>query len=375
MVPEDKAPEQIIKIPIDPPPKTSSSSPSSFLTSERKYSSFYYFLSWLTLWWRGILDSIGNIISFFTCRLFNHHRWASLPEDLSGQTVVITGANGGLGKETARVAARKGAKVIFACRNEETTAQAMEEISQEEGCKRENLVFVRLDLSSLASVRAAAAEILELTDQIDVLVNNGGVMMCPKWTTVDGHEYQMGTNYLGHFLFTLLLLNRVKKSPSGGRIVNVASIAYMMGRPWFKDPNLDGKGVYNPLRSYSRSKLYQMLSMAYMAKRLEESGSRVKLYGLHPGVVDTGIVKHFNCFLRGLVGVFHRMVMVSPVIGSQTTLHCAFSDEAGREETGGYYENCRRLPIPPHATDQAYAAQLWELSCRLCGLVDNNNLI
>ncbi|KAH9396453.1 hypothetical protein TYRP_019472 [Tyrophagus putrescentiae] len=292
MIKVEKAfPEQITKILIHPPlPKTSS--PSSFLTSERRYSCLYYLLSWHTLCWRLVLDSIGNILSFFTCRLFSHHRWASLPESLSGRTVVITGANGGLGKETARVAARKGARVIFACRNEETTAQAMEEISREEGCKRESLIFVRLDLSSLASVRNAAAEILDLTDRIDVLVNNGGVMMCPKGATVDGHECQMATNYLGHFLLTLLLLERLKKSSLGGRIVHVSSIAYLIGRPWFDDLNLDGEGVYDPLHSYARSKLYQILSMAYMTKWLEESkGSKVKLYGLHPGVVDTGIVK------------------------------------------------------------------------------------
>lgn len=295
-------------------------------------SFLYRVYTFLWISWRGFTDGFGNSIENLTCHLYRHRRRAQLPESLSGKTVVITGGNTGIGKETALTCARLGARVIIACRTNAT--EAVQDILTRTKSKKENVTSVHVDLSSLSSVRNCASEILDLTEQIDILINNAGIMMCPEWKTKDGYEYQFGTNYLGHFLFTILLLPKLKAAPSA-RIVNVASLASFTGAIHWENLNL--QGIYSPLRAYSQSKVAQMLFNYELARRFKETATPITVYALHPGIVRTGITAYFNCCLQVLKWTFQWMVMISPELGSQTTLHCALSEEAGRE-SGFYYE-------------------------------------
>ena len=206
---------------------------------------------------------------------------------LDGKTVIITGANTGIGKETAIDLARRGARVILACRSVERGEKAAVEVRERSG--NENAEFRQLDLSSLASVRQFSAKILEEEPRIDILINNAGVMMCPYSKTVDGFEMQFGTNHLGHFLLTNLLLDRIKEAPSG-RIINVSSMAYRFGKINFDD--LNSEQSYGEMRAYYQSKLANVLFTRSLAKHLE--GTNVTANCLHPGAVTTELQRHLS---------------------------------------------------------------------------------
>ena len=205
---------------------------------------------------------------------------------LDGKTVIITGGNTGIGLETAVDLAKRNARVILACRNIERGETAAVEVKKRSG--NDNVVFVQLDLSSLDSVRKCATKILEEEPRIDILINNAGVMIIPKRTlTKDGFEMQFGTNHLGHFLFTNLLLNRIKEAPSA-RIVNVSSTAYKRGS--IDLDNLNSEQSYSRIPVYCKSKLANILFTRSLAKRLQ--GTNVTTNALHPGGIRTGLQRH-----------------------------------------------------------------------------------
>lgn len=211
---------------------------------------------------------------------------------LSGKTVIITGANTGIGKETAIDMANRDARVILACRNKEKGLKAVEDIRSASG--NTNVEFRELDLASLASVRIFCQQILEEESHIDILINNAGVMACPYWKTEDGFEMQFGVNHLGHFLLTNLLLERLKQSPSA-RIVNVSSSAHKRcSRINFDDINSTKQ--YDSFKAYAQSKLSNVLFTRSLARRLE--GTSVTTNSLHPGVIRTELGRHFNKYLR-----------------------------------------------------------------------------
>ncbi|RXN04132.1 retinol dehydrogenase 13-like protein [Labeo rohita] len=155
---------------------------------------------------------------------------------LDGKTVLITGANTGIGKETAVDMAKRGARVILACRDMGRANKAAEEVRKRSG--NDNVVVKMLDLNSLRSVRALAKDVQKTEDRLNILINNAGIMMCPHWRTEDGFEMQFGVNHLGHFLLTNLLLDLLKKS-APSRIVNVSSLAHESGKIHFDDINLE----------------------------------------------------------------------------------------------------------------------------------------
>ena len=210
---------------------------------------------------------------------------------LDGKTVIITGANTGIGLETAVDMAKRNARVILACRSVERGETAAVEVRKRSG--NDNAVFVQLDLASLDSVRKFAAKILEGEPRIDILINNAGVMAIPNRTlTQDGFEMQFGTNHLGHFLLTNLLLDRIKEAPSA-RIVNVSSKASERGR--LDLDNLNSEKSYSQWGSYGASKLANVLFTRSLAKRLQ--GTRVTANTLHPGVIVTELTRNMNLFL------------------------------------------------------------------------------
>uniref|UniRef100_A0A1A8I8V9 Wu:fd55e03 n=2 Tax=Nothobranchius TaxID=28779 RepID=A0A1A8I8V9_NOTKU len=282
---------------------------------------------------------------------------------LEGKTVLITGANTGIGKETALDMAQRGARVILACRDMTRAHIAADEIRQKSG--NGNVVVKKLDLASLQSVRDLAKDIQQNEDRLDILINNAGIMMCPKWKTEEGFEMQFGVNHLGHFLLTNCLLDQLKKS-APSRIVIVSSLAHERGRIHFDDINLDKD--YRPERSYRQSKLANVLFARELAARLQGTG--VTVYSLHPGVIRTELGRHLFSSLalwkRILFSLF-MWIIKSPREGAQTTIYCAV-DESLSNQSGLYYSDCAPKTPAPQARDDAAAKRLWDLSASMVGL-------
>ncbi|MCP5066495.1 MAG: SDR family NAD(P)-dependent oxidoreductase, partial [bacterium] len=205
--------------------------------------------------------------------------------DLSGRRIVITGASGGLGEESARALASKGAAITMAARNPEKNAAAKERIL--ECLPGADLETRELDLASLASVRTFAKDWLADHDRIDVLLNNAGVMCCPYGTTADGFEMQIGTNHIGHFLLTGLL------DPALGhdsRVVALSSAAHGMADVDFDDPMFERR-EYNPWVSYGQSKAANALFAVELERRLRARGGAAS--AVHPGMIMTELARHF----------------------------------------------------------------------------------
>ncbi|XP_010878929.1 retinol dehydrogenase 13 isoform X2 [Esox lucius] len=282
---------------------------------------------------------------------------------LDGKTVLITGANTGIGKETAVDMAKRGARVLLACRDQARAQAAAAEIRKRSG--NGNVVVKQLNLASLQSVRNLAKDILETERRLDVLINNAGIMMCPKWKTEDGFEMQLGVNHLGHFLLTNCLLDLLKRS-SPSRIVNVSSLAHERGKIYFEDINLDKD--YSPKKSYGQSKLANVLFSRELANRLKDTG--VTVYCLHPGVIRTELGRHLwpsMALWKRLVAQPFMMLIKSPWEGAQTTIYCSV-DEKEASNTGLYYSDCAPKEAAPQAQDEEAARRLWELSASMVGL-------
>lgn len=200
--------------------------------------------------------------------------------------MIITGANTGIGKETAIDIAQRGARVIIACRNADRAEEALQEIRRRSGST--NVVYYNLDLASLVSVRTFAQCILKEEGRLDILINNAGIMRCPYWKTAEGYEMQFGVNHLGHFLLTSLLLDRLKEAPAA-RIVVVSSLGYKRGNINFDDINSEKD--YDPMVAYCQSKLANNLFTVALAKRLKDTSVTVNC--LHPGIIWTELGRHF----------------------------------------------------------------------------------
>ncbi|GBM12762.1 Retinol dehydrogenase 11 [Araneus ventricosus] len=277
---------------------------------------------------------------------------------LHNKTVIITGGNGGIGKETALDLAARGAKVIIGCRDTEKGKKAVEDIRRQVPSSK--VIVKRLDLASFSSIRQFAAEILKSEPRIHILINNAGIMACPESKTVDGFEMQMGVNHLGHFLLTNLLLDRIKES-APARVVNVSSAAYFAGNISISDINME-RG-YSPSGAYSNSKLANILFTRELARRLKGTG--VTTYCLHPGSIDTELSKHIKDTFGRIAGFFYylisKLIFKSPKQGAQTTIYCAV-DEKIANESGLYYIGCRSVEPVAKARDDAFAKKFWEFS-------------
>jgi dehydrogenase/reductase SDR family protein 13 len=270
--------------------------------------------------------------------------------DVSGRHFLVTGANTGIGKDTARGLAKAGGKVTLAGRSEEKTRAAMDDIAAT--VPDADLDFLQVDLADFDSVRAAAAEFLARDEPLDVLVNNAGLAGSPGMTA-SGFEMTFGTNYVGPFLFTQLLLDRLKEADAA-RIVNVASTMHYQAK------GIDWDAVRKPttsrigMKEYSVSKLANVLHAQELARRL--SDTNVTTYSLHPGVIASDVYRRVPWPARKLMTMF----MKSTEDGAKTSLHCATSPEAGKE-TGLYYDESRPKRPSSVATPEL-AAELWERS-------------
>lgn len=279
---------------------------------------------------------------------------------LDGKTVLITGANTGIGKETALDMAQRGARVILACRDMTRARIAADDIRQRSG--NGNVVVKKLDLASLQSVRDMARDVLKNEARLDILINNAGIAICPKWTTEDGFEMQFGVNHLGHFLLTNLLLDLLKKS-APSRIVIVSSLAHETGRIHFDDINLDKD--YDGDVSYRQTKLANVLFCRELAARLQGTG--VNVYSLHPGIIRTELPRHMlasSALWKRAIYNLLFMLIKNPWEGAQTTIYCAV-DESLANSSGLYYSDCAPKTPAPQALDDAAAKKLWDLSASM----------
>ena len=288
-------------------------------------------------------------------------------DSLAGKTYLITGANNGTGFEATRVLLTKGAKVVMLNRNTAKSTATIKSLKQEFGGNAD-VVFVRMDLGVLDSVREAAAEVMEKVPSIDALICNAAIAQVAKQEiTVDGFESQLGVNHFGHFLLCGLLFKRVEES--GGRIVVVGSNAYKMGlkKIQFDDLNFDNK--YTAWKSYAQSKLAQMMFGYELQRRVQDTGKNVKAQVCHPGASRTNLLKDTaSTFNKILWSILSPIVAQSAEKGSWPEVMCATEEElepeklygpTKRADTFGPVGECL---LDECALDRKMAAKLWTLS-------------
>lgn len=295
-------------------------------------------------------------------------------KDLSGKTVFITGGNSGLGRETGRAMAAKGAHVILAGRDQAKLDEAADEIRQQSG--NDSVETIICDLGSLDSARACGAEANARFDKIDLLVNNAGIMATPKGTTADGFESQFGTNHLGHFVLTKQLMPLVEKGDDK-RIVNLSSRGHHFAAFDFDDPNFERRD-YDPFVSYGQSKTANILFSVGLEDRFGDKG--VHAFAVHPGGIQTNLGRYMTDEMRDALmkSVEERdssFSWKSIPQGAATQVWAATAPEL--EGKGGLYcEDCHVAELDDHsdaggvrsyAIDKGNADALWALSERLTG--------
>ncbi|XP_055026238.2 retinol dehydrogenase 14a [Misgurnus anguillicaudatus] len=283
---------------------------------------------------------------------------------LRGKTIIVTGANSGIGKATAAELLRRQGRVIMACRDRERAEKAALEIQQETGPDRGELVIKLLDLASLKSVRSFCEEILKEEPKIDVLINNAGIYQCPYTQTEDGFEMQFGVNHLGHFLLTNLLLDLLKRS-APSRIIVVSSKLYKYGEINFDD--LNSEKTYDKAFAYSRSKLANLLFTLELSRKLEETG--VTVNALTPGIVRTNLGRHvyIPMLVKPLFNLASWAFFKSPEAGAQTSIYLACSPDVEGVQ-GKCFANCQEEQLLDKATDEEVAKRLWDISEVLVGI-------
>jgi retinol dehydrogenase 14 len=275
---------------------------------------------------------------------------------------VVTGASGGMGRETAALLASKhGMKVYLLARNEEKGQLAVDYVNGQSG--RNDAELVLCDLASLDSIRQAAAELAERCQRIDVLINNAGVITMKRQQTKEGFEQQLGVNHLGHFVLTGLLIPLLNRSQAG-RIVIVSSGAHKIGRMNYDDPHMLKR--FSVWGAYGRSKIANLWFMTELAKRLKNTSITVN--ALHPGAVATQIGVDrgtgFGTFVHKLLKPF----FLTPEQGSATAVYLATSDEVFGA-SGQYYIKCKIAPMSDRASSVQEAERFWNWSEQVSGYV------
>uniref|UniRef100_A0A8C6SVW9 Dehydrogenase/reductase (SDR family) member 13a, duplicate 3 n=1 Tax=Neogobius melanostomus TaxID=47308 RepID=A0A8C6SVW9_9GOBI len=281
-------------------------------------------------------------------------------------TLVCAGSNTGIGKATALDLAKRGARVILACRSRERAEAAVYDIRRESG--NNQVLFMPLDLSSLQSVRDFVETFLKTEPRLDFLINNAGIVGPGR--TQEGFGMEFGVNHLGHFLLTLLLLERLKQS-APSRVVTVSSLVHLLGHIDFKllestkDLVQGDRNTLKNLQAYAHSKLCNVLFTRELANQLE--GTNVSCFCLHPGVVQTELGRNMSLIHQLLVLPIAKLFFLDPEGGAQTTLHCVLKE--GLEPLSGrYFSRCAVAQVSAKGRDDALAKKLWELSERLTGI-------
>jgi NAD(P)-dependent dehydrogenase (short-subunit alcohol dehydrogenase family) len=295
--------------------------------------------------------------------------------DLNGRTVVVTGANSGLGLRTSEALAGAGARVLLACRNASKAAAALDAVrAAATGPAPE---VVALDLSDLASVQAAASTIDGLVDRLDVLVNNAGVMAVPKATTADGFELQFGTNHLGHFALTGHLLPTLLRAPEP-RVVSVSSNAHKAGSMRWDDLNWE-HGRYSKWRAYAQSKLANLLFSGELQRRAVAAGTALTAVAAHPGYASTNLSAvgpqlSGNKLMYLATRISDKVIGQSDAMGALPQLYAASMPDVRADDYWGpdgiaeQRGHPKRVQRTRAASDVADGARLWKASEELTGV-------
>jgi NAD(P)-dependent dehydrogenase (short-subunit alcohol dehydrogenase family) len=290
-----------------------------------------------------------------------HWTFDDIP-DQTGRVAIVTGANTGIGLETARMLAQKGARVVLACRSREKGEAAALRIAGERPSG--SAAFAPLDLSDLDSVATFARDFAAADARLDLLVNNAGVMVPPLGRTKQGFELQFGTNHLGHFALVARLLPLLERG-AGARVVVVSSTAQNMGRIDFDDLNWERRS-YSAWAAYGQSKLANMMFALELRRRLARAGSELRVTAAHPGWTATDLQR-----TSGIVRLLNPLFAMKPHDGALPTLRAATDPSA---ESGSYWGPSRfaemngppgRARVPERAKDETVAKRLWDESERL----------
>ena len=289
--------------------------------------------------------------------------------DQQGRTAVVTGANSGIGFEAAAVLAQRGAVTVLACRDTGKAERAAARLSAT--APRAKVSVVRLDLASLDSVRAAAGQIRASHERLDLLINNAGLMMPPRGTTADGFELQFGTNHLGHFALTGLLLDRLLTVP-GSRVVTVSSNGHRAGRINFAD--LQSERRYGRMSAYAQSKLANLMFTYELERRLRAAGAATIALAAHPGSAGTDLVRHFPGVMQTVYSRAGGVFKQSAAMGALPTLRAATDPAARGGEyygPGGFAQMTGypvRVSSNGRSRDEQAQRRLWAESERLTGV-------
>jgi NAD(P)-dependent dehydrogenase (short-subunit alcohol dehydrogenase family) len=292
--------------------------------------------------------------------------------DLTGKIIVVTGGNSGLGYESVKAFALKGAEVVLASRSTEKGEKARTEILKEiPGGK---IRVMMLDLGDLESVRSFATSFKKDYMKLDVLLNNAGIMMSPYFQTKDGFEGQFGTNHLGHFALTALLMEMVLKTP-GARVVNVSSGAHKRGEMDFNNLQFENGQGYSPIKAYGRSKLSNLLFTYELQRKLELAKKNAMAVAAHPGVATTNLGRYLEgkILYKILVPLF-KMISQDQAMGALPEIRASVDP---RVKGGEYYgpdgrNEMKGYPVVVTSNEASHnlsdAAKLWEESVKLTGI-------
>ena len=284
-----------------------------------------------------------------------------MTNELSGKTILITGATNGIGLEASVQLAERGASIVMVGRDPTRTAAAVADVKARSGSS--TVTALLCDFASQASIRALAAAFLVTHDRLDVLVNNAGAANEKRELTVDGIETTFAVNHLGYFLLTNLLLDVLVRS-APARIVNVASRGHLNGTVDFDDLGFE-KGRYGILTAYCPSKLGNVLFTVELARRLQGKGITVNC--LHPGGVATGIWVRAPWWARPVISLITPFAFITPAEGGQTLTYLAASPDV-EGKTGLYFVKNQPAEMAALARDPAIASKLWDVSAQLVQL-------
>ncbi|MCA0972425.1 SDR family NAD(P)-dependent oxidoreductase [Halobacillus litoralis] len=290
---------------------------------------------------------------------------------LEGQVIIVTGGNGGLGYEAVNVFAKRGAKVILASRSIERGQEAHAKLTKE--TPEADIEVMELNLGDLESVHQFAHAFKQKYDRLDILLNNAGVMTTPYGQTKDGFEQQLGINHLGHFALTGLLFDTIKKT-AGARIVNISSNAHRQGKMDF-DNLLFENGGYTPMKSYSQSKLANLLFTFELQRKLNDAGIPVKTVAAHPGVATTNLTRHIeDKLLFKVVGPLFNVMTQDAFNGALPGIRAATdpSVQGGEYFGPSGFQEFKGDPVVVEPITKAYdvieADILWKRSEELTGV-------
>ncbi len=294
-------------------------------------------------------------------------------KDQHGKIVLITGANCGLGFESAKALAARDAEVIMACRDVEKGEQARQSILKSHATA--HVKVMQLDVSDLASIKSFSEQFLKNYSHLDILLNNAGIMTTPFFRTKDGFEGQIGTNHFGHFALTLQLMPLIKKTPYA-RVVNVSSLAHLRCKLDFDNLNFENESKYTPMKAYKRSKLSNLLFTYELQRKFEQQGINAIAVVAHPGAALTELGRHIEARLKYFSWVKPAFALITntPAMGALPQLYAATGSDvkggdyygpSGPGEVRGYP---KRVQSTRYSRDKNVAKQLWEVSEQLTGL-------